>query len=122
MREGVISNDIKRTNVPDIRVGYRYDTLCEELRGLIPQPQHQASPSAGVVTPQSIDRDTTEDDSLEESAAIDEAESEAIAAAVAATAATKTPNSTGPPPPSSNASWALSTPAPSAPQTMSAAK
>lgn len=38
MREGVMSNDIKRTNVPDIRVGYRYETLCEELRGLIPQP------------------------------------------------------------------------------------
>lgn len=38
MREGVISNDIKRTNVPDIRVGYRYETLCDELRGLIPQP------------------------------------------------------------------------------------
>lgn len=39
MREGIMSNEIKRTNVPDIRVGYRYDTLCEELRGLIPQPQ-----------------------------------------------------------------------------------
>lgn len=38
MREGVLSNDIKRTNVPDIRVGYRYETLCDELRGLIPQP------------------------------------------------------------------------------------
>lgn len=35
-----MSNDIKRTNVPDIRVGYRYDTLCDELRGLIPQPQY----------------------------------------------------------------------------------
>lgn len=39
MREGVISNDIKRTNVPDIRVGYRYETLVEELRGLISQNQ-----------------------------------------------------------------------------------
>lgn len=38
MREGILSNDIKRTNVPDIRVGYRYATLCDELRGLIPQP------------------------------------------------------------------------------------
>lgn len=35
LREGVASNDIKRTNVPDIRVGYRYDTLCEELRCLM---------------------------------------------------------------------------------------
>lgn len=56
MREGIMSNDIKRTNVPDIRVGYRYDTLCEELRGLIPQPQHlpqtdtsPATPSVGLV-------------------------------------------------------------------------
>lgn len=43
MREGVMSNDIKRTNVPDIRVGYRYDTLCEELKGLIPQLSQQGS-------------------------------------------------------------------------------
>lgn len=44
MREGVMSNDIKRTNVPDIRVGYRYETLCDELRGLIPQhPQPPAT-------------------------------------------------------------------------------
>lgn len=39
MREGVMSNEIKRTNVPDIRVGYRYETLCDELKGLIPQLQ-----------------------------------------------------------------------------------
>lgn len=31
MKEGPISNDIRRTNVPDIRVGYRYETMCEEL-------------------------------------------------------------------------------------------
>jgi len=30
-REGVAGNDIKRTNVPDIRVSYRYETLIEEL-------------------------------------------------------------------------------------------
>jgi len=55
MREGVISNEIKRTNVPDIRVGYRYDTLCEELRGLIPQFKHQHLPTAPVnVTPASL--------------------------------------------------------------------
>ncbi|XP_051977589.1 AMP deaminase 2-like isoform X3 [Xyrauchen texanus] len=29
--EGPISNDIRRTNVPDIRVAYRHETLCEEL-------------------------------------------------------------------------------------------
>lgn len=42
MREGVMGNDIKRTNVPDIRVEYRYETLCGELRALI--PQHQVVP------------------------------------------------------------------------------
>ncbi|XP_028853835.1 AMP deaminase 2 isoform X2 [Denticeps clupeoides] len=30
-REGPESNDIRRTNVPDIRVAYRHETLCEEL-------------------------------------------------------------------------------------------
>lgn len=51
MREGVTSNDIKRTNVPDIRINYRYETLCYELRGLIGGPaekqdnQHSESDS-----------------------------------------------------------------------------
>lgn len=45
LREGVMSNDIKRTNVPDIRVGYRYDTLCEELRCLMaPVSRYQQNP------------------------------------------------------------------------------
>ncbi|XP_027487669.1 AMP deaminase 2-like [Corapipo altera] len=30
-REGPEGNDIRRTNVPDIRVGYRFETLCQEL-------------------------------------------------------------------------------------------
>ncbi len=30
-KEGVKGNDVKRTNVPDIRVAYRYETLCHEL-------------------------------------------------------------------------------------------
>jgi len=30
-REGVAGNDIRRTNLPDIRVSYRYETLIEEL-------------------------------------------------------------------------------------------
>lgn len=30
-REGVAGNDIARTNVPDIRVSYRYETLVDEL-------------------------------------------------------------------------------------------
>ena len=28
---GASSNDIRRTNVPSIRVAYRYEALCEEL-------------------------------------------------------------------------------------------
>lgn len=35
MCEGPEGNDIRRTNVPDIRVGYRYETLCEELTLII---------------------------------------------------------------------------------------
>lgn len=31
MQEGQEGNDIRRTNVPDIRVAYRFETLCEEL-------------------------------------------------------------------------------------------
>ncbi|XP_036366732.1 AMP deaminase 2 isoform X6 [Octopus sinensis] len=31
-REGVPGNDVSRTNVPDIRVAYRYETLVEELQ------------------------------------------------------------------------------------------
>jgi AMP deaminase len=54
MREGVISNDIKRTNVPDIRVGYRYSTLCDELRGLIPQPAGTASCTIDEVLQQQV--------------------------------------------------------------------
>ena len=30
-REGVNGNDPRKTNVPDIRLIYRYETLCNEL-------------------------------------------------------------------------------------------
>lgn len=30
-KEGPEGNDIRRTNVPDIRVAYRFETLCQEL-------------------------------------------------------------------------------------------
>ena len=30
-REGVEGNDMTRTNVPDIRVSYRFETISEEL-------------------------------------------------------------------------------------------
>ncbi|XP_035376296.1 AMP deaminase 2 isoform X1 [Electrophorus electricus] len=32
MKEGPEGNDIRRSNVPDIRVSYRHETLCEELQ------------------------------------------------------------------------------------------
>ena len=28
---GVAGNDIRRTNVPSIRIAYRYEAFCEEL-------------------------------------------------------------------------------------------
>jgi len=31
LKEGVAGNDIDRTNVPDIRIAFRYETLLEEL-------------------------------------------------------------------------------------------
>lgn len=34
LREGVAGNDITRTNVPDIRVGFRYETLVDELKNI----------------------------------------------------------------------------------------
>lgn len=33
-REGVAGNDISRTNVPDIRVSYRYETMIDELNNI----------------------------------------------------------------------------------------
>ena len=38
-KEGQEGNDIRRTNVPDIRVAYRHETMCEELN-LITQAIH----------------------------------------------------------------------------------
>ncbi len=33
-REGVAGNDMTRTNVPDIRVAYRFETLNDELSNI----------------------------------------------------------------------------------------
>lgn len=33
-REGVVGNDVSRTNVPDIRAAYRYETLVNELKAI----------------------------------------------------------------------------------------
>ncbi|KAF5403452.1 Adenosine monophosphate deaminase 2 [Paragonimus heterotremus] len=35
LQEGVMGNDITRTNVPNIRIAYRYETLTDELRLLL---------------------------------------------------------------------------------------
>lgn len=39
-REGVPGNDITRTNVPDIRVAYRSETLLDELSNIFKVHQH----------------------------------------------------------------------------------
>ncbi|XP_045600064.1 AMP deaminase 2 isoform X1 [Procambarus clarkii] len=38
-REGVAGNDIKRTNVPNIRVAYRHETLLDELINIFQYPR-----------------------------------------------------------------------------------
>ncbi|XP_068230413.1 AMP deaminase 2 isoform X3 [Palaemon carinicauda] len=38
-REGVAGNDIKRTNVPNIRVAYRHETLLDELANIFRPPE-----------------------------------------------------------------------------------
>lgn len=39
-REGVAGNDITRTNVPDIRVAYRSETLLDELSNIFKVHKH----------------------------------------------------------------------------------
>jgi len=34
LKEGVLGNDMSRTNIPDIRVAFRYETTLEELSTL----------------------------------------------------------------------------------------
>jgi len=43
MREGVAGNDIKRTNVPNIRVAYRHETLLDELTNIFRYPEEAAT-------------------------------------------------------------------------------
>ncbi|XP_018422496.1 PREDICTED: AMP deaminase 2 [Nanorana parkeri] len=63
-REGPEGNDIRRTNVPDIRVGYRYETLCEEL-ALITQAlqseELETIPEEMLCMGAGIERNTKED-------------------------------------------------------------
>lgn len=44
-QEGVAGNDITRTNVPDIRVAFRYETLLDELSNIfkVEQPRDSAT-------------------------------------------------------------------------------
>lgn len=42
-REGVEGNDVQRTNVPGIRISYRYETLLDELNHL--KDHHQIDKS-----------------------------------------------------------------------------
>jgi AMP deaminase len=46
-KEGVAGNDITRTNVPDIRVAYRYETLVDELSNIFKAVERES----GAVSP-----------------------------------------------------------------------
>ena len=43
-REGVAGNDITRTNVPDIRVAYRQETLLDELYNIFNVAEKEGAP------------------------------------------------------------------------------
>lgn len=47
-KEGVHGNDVKRTNLPDIRVAFRYETLCYELNLLVEGVNKQAKRDAAA--------------------------------------------------------------------------
>ncbi|VVD04347.1 unnamed protein product [Leptidea sinapis] len=53
MKEGVAGNDITRTNVPDIRISFRYETLLDELTNIFKArlAHSQLSPIVPPVTP-----------------------------------------------------------------------
>jgi AMP deaminase len=44
-KEGVDGNDVKRTNIPDIRIAFRYETWVKELKLLVGAINLQNSPS-----------------------------------------------------------------------------
>lgn len=50
MKEGIAGNDITRTNVPDIRVAYRAETLLEELTTIF-NPICAAESSSSLASP-----------------------------------------------------------------------
>lgn len=54
-QEGVMGNDITRSNVPNIRIAYRYETLTQELRMLLRAvlTRRSAGPSSAPLTPNS---------------------------------------------------------------------
>lgn len=49
-KEGVAGNDISRTNVPDIRVAYRNETLLEELAVIFGSMPTNATTSTNSAT------------------------------------------------------------------------
>ena len=52
MEEGPEGNDIRRTNVPDVRVSYRHETLEAELSMIFdPALAHNAPKSSASDTP-----------------------------------------------------------------------
>ncbi|CAB3248653.1 unnamed protein product [Arctia plantaginis] len=54
MKEGVAGNDITRTNVPDIRISFRHETLLDELTNIFKSrsaPPASPLPVSGAVSP-----------------------------------------------------------------------
>ncbi|KAL0868848.1 hypothetical protein ABMA27_007199 [Loxostege sticticalis] len=51
MKEGVAGNDITRTNVPDIRISFRYETLLDELTNIFKALHYPGYAANGAATP-----------------------------------------------------------------------
>ncbi len=47
-RNGIVGNDVTRTNVPDIRVAYRHETMVEELSNIFRSVEHLRSGSTSI--------------------------------------------------------------------------
>ena len=48
LKEGIAGNDINQTNIPDIRVTFRYETLVHELTTLFDCVRSQAEKTPGT--------------------------------------------------------------------------
>lgn len=62
LREGVEGNDIQRTNLPGIRVSYRYETLLDELNHLKLDHHHGLDKQPKTNKQQDLNKPTTPTD------------------------------------------------------------